>query len=144
MSIIKNYFVSKGNKKIAEYILFVVVSLLFWFILTQSETVQDNFEVPIEVENIPDDILSMGGTDNNVLVTVKGSGFSLIKYRIGEMSPIVLDYNKYSRNKCIALGKSEIDVLFRDYFGKGKKVISHTPDSVYFFYISKKDFSDQW
>lgn len=105
-------------------------------ILTQSEMVQDDFEVPVLIENSPQDMIIKEGANNVVLVNLKGSGFGLLKYRIGKLKPIILDYNKYNRNKNVVVGKTEMSMLLRDYFGKGKTVISHTPDSLSFIYSS--------
>ena len=136
MKSIKNFILGKGKKKIFEYIFFVVISFLFWMILTQSEMVQDDFEVPVLIENSPQDMIIKEGANNVVLVNLKGSGFGLLKYRIGKLKPIILDYNKYNRNKNVVVGKTEMSMLLRDYFGKGKTVISHTPDSLSFIYSS--------
>lgn len=132
MSKIKAFFAGKGNKKIFEYIFFVVVSLLFWFILTQSEVVQGDFNIPVEIKNVPENISINDKSDNSITVSLKGTGFSLFKYRIGTLDPIILDYEKHSRNSNVIVRKTEMDILIRNYFGKGKTIISISPDSICF------------
>jgi len=122
---------SAKGKDLFLYLMCVVVSFLFWLFLSLDGEVQRDYEVPVRVVNIPQDVKALDRWPENIAVTVQGKGMQFIAYSWGEMSPIKIPYNDYVNDTGVfRMTKTKIESKIHDYFGQNVSVLSTRPDSI--------------
>lgn len=126
---------SSAGKNLMLYLLFVLVAFAFWMMLSLESEVQKDYEVPLQVENVPDSVTMITDVPHSVTVSVRAKGGQLIRYSWGSPPTLKIDYRAYvlnpsSENPRIYLSRSKLDARLRDYFGTGVIIASVKPDSL--------------
>lgn len=75
---------SKG-RDLLLYLMFVCVAFVFWFFLSLDSEQQRDYDVPVEIENVPDSITMLGRVPSSLNVSVQGKGYQLIRFMWGKM-----------------------------------------------------------
>lgn len=121
---------SSRGKDVLLYLLFVAVAFVFWVFLSLDTEVQRDFEMPLEVQDIPDSVTVIGQIPSEIGVSVKGKDSQLLRYMWGKMSPVKFKWNENLAENAFLLSHVKLEARLRDYFGSGVQVVSCRPDSV--------------
>lgn len=79
---------SSRGKDVLTYLMFVAVAFIFWVFLSLDTEVQRDFEVPVEIVEIPDSVTLIGNVPSEMAVSVKGKDSQLLRFLWGKMSPV--------------------------------------------------------
>lgn len=120
---------SRGRDAIL-FIMFLGISYIFWLMLTLNNEIQEDFEVPVELTEIPDSITMLDEIPHKINVSVRGKGSALVRHKWGGLSPMKLQFRDYVSNNKFIMGKNDIDSKLRSFFGSGTQMISFSPDSI--------------
>lgn len=122
---------STRGKEVLLFLLFLMISYIFWLLLTLNNEMQEDIDVPIEIVEIPDSVTVISGIPDALKVSVRDKGSSLMKYRMGGIKPMKINWNDYSsaKNKFL-LNKADLGAKLRDYFGTGSQIVTILPDSL--------------
>ncbi len=121
---------SSRGKDVLLYLLFVAVAFVFWVFLSLDTEVQRDFELPLEVQELPDSVTVIGQIPSEISVSVKGKDSQLLRYMWGKMSPVKFKWNENLAENAFLLSHVKLEARLRDYFGSGVQVVSCRPDSV--------------
>lgn len=121
---------SSRGKDVLLYLLFVAVAFVFWVFLSLDTEVQRDFELPLEVQDMPDSVTVIGQIPSEIGVSVKGKDSQLLRYMWGKMSPVKFKWNENLAENAFLLSHVKLEARLRDYFGSGVQVVSCRPDSV--------------
>ena len=70
------------------FLIFVAISALFWFILALNDSAQDNFNVKIQITNVPDTVTFISDIPEKVHVSVRDKGTNLWRSGIDRKSVV--------------------------------------------------------
>lgn len=85
-----------NTKSILLYLVFVVISFLFWLFLTLNNTVQKDIAVHVEITSLPDSTTIVTDLPEYINVSVKDKAGALLKYLIGEKPTIKIKFADYA------------------------------------------------
>ena len=79
---------SSRGKDVLTYLMFVAVAFVFWVFMSLDTEMQRDFDVPVEISEIPDSVTLIGQPPASLAVSVKGKDSHLIRFLWGKMSPV--------------------------------------------------------
>lgn len=121
---------SSRGKDVLTYLMFVAVAFVFWVFMSLDTEVQRDFEVPIEISEMPDSVTLIGLPPQTMAVSVKGKDSQLVRFLWGKMSPVKFKWADSAADGSLLLPAAKIDSKMRDYFGSGVEIMSCRPDSI--------------
>ncbi|MCM1483975.1 MAG: hypothetical protein NC043_06540 [Muribaculaceae bacterium] len=134
---VKRTLRSTKGKNVLLYLLFVCVAFVFWVFLSLDAEIQRDFEVPVELENVPDSVVIIGDVPSQFNVVVQAKGSQLLTFMWGKMPVMKIKFSQTSGSKGkFSMTRSKLDARLRDYFGQGVQILSLRPDSLKFAYTS--------
>lgn len=75
---------SKRGKDVLLYLLFVAVAFVFWVFMSLDTQMQRDFEVPVELQNVPDSVTLITQPPEVLSVSVKGKDAQLLRFMWGK------------------------------------------------------------
>ena len=72
---------SARGKEVLLFMLFLLISYVFWLLLTLNNEVQEDMDVPVELVDVPDSVTIITDVPQVIKVSVRDKGSSLMKYR---------------------------------------------------------------
>lgn len=121
---------SSRGQNVLLYLLFVAVAFVFWVFLSLDTEVQRDFEVPVELQDVPDSVTVIGQVPQALGVSVKGKDSQLLRFLWGKMSPVKLKWQENIEGDALVLNRQKLDSKMREYFGNGVQIVSCRPDSL--------------
>lgn len=127
---------TRRGQNLVLYLLCLVVAFIFWGILTLDETTERDYEVPVELINVPDSVVMISDIPRSVNVVLKGKGTQFVRYYFIDVPTMKIDFRQFSGSGAVRLSRSKIDSRLRDLFGQGVTIVSVNPDSIRLAYSS--------
>lgn len=127
---VKTALHSSRGKDVLLYFLCVAVAFVFWVFLSLDTEVQRDFEVPVEIQDLPDSITIIGQVPPEISVSVKGKDSQLLRFMWGKMSSMKFKWEENVIETNFLLTHAKLDSRLRDYFGTNVQIVSFRPDSV--------------
>ena len=121
---------SSRGQNVLLYLLFVAVAVVFWVFLSLDAEVQRDFDVPVEIQEVPDSVTMIGLAPASIGVSVKGKDSQLLRFFWGKMSPVKFKWEENIEGYSFVLGRPKLEAKLRDYFGNAVQVLSCRPDSL--------------
>ena len=134
---LKDKLETAQEKKLLQFILFLVISFLFWGALTLNEEFQYDVVYPIKITNVPDSITLITDAPNELKVNLKAKGYSFFKHKLSELPPILIDFNRYSKRNRLSLGDIEMYEIIREISGTTSQANAFSPDSINVYYTTR-------
>lgn len=121
---------SATGKSILIYLIFVVVSTLFWFLMSLNDEVQKDLSIPIRIEGLPENVTLLRNTPIVLEATLQSKGSSLIKYNFGNEANLSFRFNEIKdTNKRLKISKQLLQSALHTVLGQGQ-LVSFKPDSI--------------
>lgn len=128
---------TRRGRSFVLYLLCLGIALMFWVIITLDETTEGDYEVPVELVNVPDSVVLISDIPQSINVVIKGKGTQFLRYYLLPVPSMKIDFRQYTaEGSCIKLSQSKIDSKLREIFGQGVSIISVHPDSISLRYTS--------
>lgn len=123
---------SAKGRNVVLYLMCVCVAFLFWIFLSLDNEVQRDYEIPVEIDNVPDSVVIIGSVPRTINAMVQAKGSQLIRFWGGRTPVLKLKFNDYATpDRTFEMSKMKIDSRLREYFGQAAQIISVRPDSIY-------------
>lgn len=133
---------SSRGKDMLLYLMCVCVAFVFWVLLSLDSEVQRDYEVPVELTDVPDSVVVIGNIPTHMGVSVQGKGSQLIRFSWGTLPTLKIKFaDNVSEKNVLSLSKVKIDSRMRDYFGQGVQISSVRPDSLRLTYTTAPGIS---
>ena len=88
---------SSMNKQFLIFVFFLVLSGIFWLMMTLNETYEKDFAVAVRLVNEPENTVITTPMTDTIRVTIRDKGFMLLGYATShKLHPIYLDFNTYA------------------------------------------------
>ena len=134
--IMKYCYAKLWNKQFLVFLFFLALSSAFWVFQALNETYEEDFLVPIELRNLPDNVVITTDLPEAFHVTMRDKGIILANYRFGKaLQPVVIDFNTYSNaNGHVSIPVAELIKQVAVQLAPSTQMISIKPDTLEFFY----------
>ena len=133
---IKNFLFSNLNKQLGVFIFFLLLSAVFWLIITLNETFEKELKIPVTVGNIPRNVVLTSTPTDTLRVVVRDKGWTIFAYLYGENRPMLkMNFKSYDRGNGGGMASnSELKRMLEQALESSSKVISIKPEKLNFFY----------
>lgn len=128
---------SNRGKDVLLYLLFVAVAFVFWVFMALDTERQRDFDVPFELQEIPDSVTVIGQIPAEVSVSVKGKDSQLLRFSWGSQSPVKFKWSDQAEDNVLLIPQTKLEAKLCDYFGTAVQVVSFRPDSIRLNYTTQ-------
>ena len=136
MQILKNFLLSNINKQLFTFLFFLILSAIFWLILTLNEGYEKELKIPVRIANVPKNVMLTSPNVDTVRATVRDQGWVLLNYMFGEYNNNVkVDFRNYDKT----FGKgvvpnADLKRLIEQSLESSSKVTAVKPEKLEYFY----------
>lgn len=133
---IKTFLFSNLNKQLLVFIFFLTLSAAFWLFMTLNETYEKEIKLPVQIVNVPKNVVLTSAYIDTVRVTVRDRGWIFMSYLFGEKRRIVnINYRNYDRgNGGGIVPSSDLRRAIELQLESSSRVSSIKPEKLEFFY----------
>lgn len=131
------YCLSKiWNKQFLIFQFFLALSSVFWIFQTLNETYEEDFQVPLELRNVPSNVVITTDLPENLHILLRDKGSQLLAYRYTrQFKPVVVDYNTYSNpSGHVSILGNELQRQIAAQLLPGTQMLGLKPDTLDFYY----------
>lgn len=131
------YCLSKiWNKQFLIFLFFLALSSVFWIFQTLNETYEEDFQVPLELRNVPSNVVITTDLPENLHILLRDKGSQLLAYRYTrQFKPVVVDYNTYSNpSGHVSILGNELQRQIAAQLLPGTQTLGLKPDTLDFYY----------
>ena len=124
------------NRQTLIFLFFLALSTTFWLFQALNETYEREFDVKLELRNVPSNVVVTTELPGTVRVTLRDKGSALLTYRYTQrLTPVVIDFATYSN----ALGhvivpNTDITRQIASQLLPSTQMVSAKPDTLEFYY----------
>ncbi len=134
----KIYF--KNDKRVAAYLVCVVIATCFWFLNALSKTYTVDMTVPVAYINFPNNKTLSGKPDNQFNLKIKAHGFAILRHKIiFFFSPLEFNVNEMTKNRMTESKRSYFAFPAKEFtselayqMANELEILSMTPDTLIF------------
>lgn len=118
------------GRNVGTFLVFLLVSFLFWVLMALNDDIQRDFVVPVKLENVPSDVTLLTSEPTSLNLTIKDKGSSLIRYALGSNPILTFNFNDIAvGNNRIVITRQKANNAIRGVFGQAQ-VMALNPDSI--------------
>ena len=118
------------------FLIFVVVSSLFWFIMALNDSAQNHFNVSIRINNKPDSVTFISNVPEKLHVSISDKGTNLWRNGYLKHPSINIDFKEYSSDGVLRYSYNDLMSSLKECFGSEATVSSLSLDSLQLFYTT--------
>lgn len=124
------------NKQFLIFLFFLALSSVFWIFQTLNETYEEDFQVPLELRNVPSNVVITTDLPENLHILLRDKGSQLLAYRYTrQFKPVVVDYNTYSNpSGHVSILGNELQRQIAAQLLPGTQMLGLKPDTLDFYY----------
>lgn len=127
---------STGFKKTLTFLIFVAIAALFWFIMALNDSVQDDFEVKVNIYNVPDSVTFITLPPEKIHVMVRDQGTNLWRNGVFGKSAVNINFRDFSNDGRFVVRRSELTAALKNVFGGSASLLSTSVDSLSLLYTT--------
>lgn len=120
------------------FLIFVGISALFWLILALNDSVQDNFNVKVQITNVPDTVTFISDIPEKIHVNVRDKGTNLWRNGFMRHPSMQVDFKEYASGGILRFSREDIMSALKSTFGTTAQISSVSLDSLRLEYTDKK------
>jgi hypothetical protein len=133
---VRSFLFSRTNGEFLIFLFFLILSGIFWLLMTLNETYEKEIVIPVRITNIPADVMLTSDEVDTVRVTIRDRGLLLLSYMFGDdLQHIEANFKNYDQtdgNGCIT--SVELSKLIQRHLSSSGKITNIKPDKVLFYY----------
>lgn len=128
---------AKG-RNILTFLVFLVISAVFWVLLALNDDVQHDYNIPVKLEDFPEDVTILSGYNPILSITVKDKGSSLLRFELGNDPLMKLHFDDFMNtdDSVLTIRASQINSAVRSIFGTAASIVAIRPDSLKMVYTT--------
>ena len=135
---IKRFFLKMRDsgklKDFLVFLVFVVVSAVFWLILALNDDVQKSFDMRVVITDVPDSVTFITEPPKTVRITVKDRGMNLMRYKVSGVPFLKLNFPEYIHGDRFVISNEDLKASFHNIFEATASISSFSPDSISLLY----------
>lgn len=129
---------STTGRNVLTFLVFLLISTIFWFLMALNDEVQHDYQIPLTLEEFPKGVTVISGNVPTINVTVKDKGSALSKFSFGNTPELKIRYSDFSRqpDNTLLLSEAQLNSSLRGIFGTSAQIIATRPDSLHLVYTT--------
>jgi hypothetical protein len=132
---IKRFLFNRMSKEILIFIFFLILSSIFWLILTLNETYEREIKVTIKIKGIPKNIVLTSNETDTLRVVVRDKGWMLMRYLYEKNRNINIVFKNYDHGNGYGIvPASDVKRMINQQLEMSTSISSVKPDRWEFFY----------
>ncbi len=132
---VRRFLFNSTSKQVFIFLFFLLLSGIFWLILTLNETYEREIKVTIQIKGIPQNVVLTSKESDTLRVTVRDKGWVLASYLYEENRNINIPYKNYDRGNGVGMvSSSDLKRLVIQQMELSTHVSTIKPDRIEFFY----------
>ena len=113
-----SYLRTSGRlKDLRLFLIFVGVAALFWFIMAMNDQGQADFQVKVEITDVPDSVTFITDPPRSIAINVRNKGTSLLRHRFMDSPVIRLSFKEFAEKNQLEVSTAAIMTRLRAIFG---------------------------
>lgn len=105
----------KNEKSFSFFLIFVVISFIFWFLVELSKEYTSIIDYPIKISSLPDDKILISEVPDNIQLKITGKGFDLLKYELASfIFPYIINYEEITNHNHSDNFQLQTSIIFND------------------------------
>ena len=121
---------SGKTKDILVFLVFVCIAAVFWFILALNDDVQEGYDIPLEITDVPDSVTFISIPPAKLHVTVRDRGGNLLRNHVTGVPRLTLGFGEFADGDRFRVSHSSLSASLKRLFGASATVTSVAPDSL--------------
>lgn len=136
LKIVRNFLFSWMNREFLIFLFFLFLSGAFWLLMALNETYEKEIEIPVQLVEIPKNVVLTSDTTTIVRVTVRDKGFSLLAYLYGnKINPISVKFKNYAKKTGVGvIPQAELQKIMSRQLFSSSAILSMKPDKYEYFF----------
>lgn len=136
LRLIRNFLFSWINREFLIFLFFLVLSGTFWLLMVLNETYDREINIPVQIVDIPDNVVLTSDTTTNVRIIVRDKGFSLLAYIYGnKINPVRVRFQSYARkNGTGVIPTAELQKILMRRLYSSSQIMGMSPDRFEYFF----------
>ncbi|CCX66803.1 putative uncharacterized protein [Prevotella sp. CAG:1058] len=133
---VRNFLFGWMNREFLIFLFFLLLSGTFWLLMALNETYEREVEVPVQLVEIPKNIVLTSDTTTNVRVMVHDKGFSLLAYLYGnKIHAINVKFSSFAQKTGVGtISSAELQKMIYKQLFSSSRIVSIKPDKFEFYF----------
>ncbi len=132
---VRRFLFNSTSKQVFIFMFFLVLSGIFWLILTLNESYEREIKVTMQIKGIPKNVVLTSKETDTLRVLVRDKGWVLVRYLYDNPRNININFKNYDRGNGVGtVSSSELKRIITQQLELSTHVSSVKPDRVEFFY----------
>ena len=133
---IKTFLFSNVNKQFLVFLFFLVLSGIFWLMMTLNETYEHEIKIPVRVTSIPKNVVLTSAATDTLRVSIRDKGWVIMSYLHGQQrKDVSVPFRTYDRgNGGGSVTAADLKRIIEQTLEVSSKVITVKPERLEFFY----------
>lgn len=145
---IRDFLFSKTNREFLIFLLFLLLSGIFWLMMTFNETYEKEIVLPVRYVNVPQSAVLTSGESDSIHVNISDKGFSLFAFIYSRDSHTIdIDFTKYALPDGIgSVSAIDLQHMIEQLLPTSAKITSLKTEKLVFYYNNgeKKKVPVRW
>lgn len=126
----------KPRQGFLTFIFFLVLSGVFWLFTTLNENFDEDFIVPVRIDNLPKNLVIISDQYDSIRVTVHDKGYNLLDYyRRRQTIELSLNFHSFVRQQDkVILSQAELTKQLQVIFGNSAQIVAIKPEKLELLY----------
>lgn len=98
--ILKDFLFKAMNKEFLVFLFFLAISSTFWVVTSLDQTYEKEYEVPVKITGVPNNVIITEGLPDTIRVTLRDKGFSLLNLSLSDDNlSVEIPFSIYAKEK---------------------------------------------
>lgn len=129
---------SSGFHNALVFVVFVVIAALFWLIMALNDSVQNSFEVRLNITNVPDSVTFIDVPPAKMHVVVRDKGTSLLRNVVLRHPKVNMNFPDMASDGIFRASRNDIVAALKNTFGNTAQISAISVDSLRLAYTNLK------
>jgi len=133
---IKDFLFSNMNRQFFIFLFFLILSAVFWLIMTLNETYEKEMKIPVSIVNVPKNVMLTSSATDTVRITVRDKGWVLMSYLYGDKHyALNVSFKSHDHNDGTgSVTATELKRIAEQELQSSSKIVSVKPERIEFYY----------
>ncbi len=132
----RNFLFNLINREFLIFLFFLAISGTFWLLMSLNETYEKEIDVPVNLVDIPKNVVLISDTTASLHVTIKDKGYTILTYLYSKkLNALDINFKKYGKDSGQGVVQSaELQKLIYQQLFSSSNIISIKPDKFEYYY----------
>ena len=127
-----------GFRDFMLFMVFVAVSAVIWLLLAFNDSVQNHFNVRLQIVNMPDSVTFISDVPERLHVVVSDKGTTLWRNGYLKHPSVSIDFKEYAADGILRYSYADMQSSLKETFGGTAQITSTSLDSLQLFYTTSQ------